>query len=491
MSTSLPYTPLYISGQPVKTTQTFDILTPGSLKPVGTCASASSQNCQDAISAAHDAFKGWSQTNINTRIRIFTRAAELLEETGGEDWKNRIITSITEETGASLEMGLFNYATAPSFLRSSASTITTQLAGRTFPSSRSPNIDVYTEKHPLGVIFTQSPWNAPIALTLRAITIPILCGNTVVFRPSEISPRSCAIVYEVLKAAGLPDGVFNFLSIRKEDTPTLTAEIIADSRVRKVTFTGSDRVGKIIAMECAKHLKPCVLELGGKAPAIVLDDAPVGVAAKQILAGATMHSGQICMSTERVIVQRGVVEEFTEELVKVARELRDKAKGEGLGTLFAETHAENVVEMIREAQVKGGAQVLLGDVKREGSVVGPHVVLMDEDKSRKKGLGIWERESFGPVLTLTTVDTVQEAINAANDSDYSLTSSVWTRDLYLARKIAKAVRAGYTNINGSTIHSEPVLGLIGLGGSSGYGRFGVDDFTYEKCIVIHPEPEQL
>ncbi|KAK1223706.1 hypothetical protein PQX77_013414 [Marasmius sp. AFHP31] len=239
-------------------------------------------------------------------------------------------------------------------------------------------------------------------------------------------------------------------------------------------------------MECAKHLKPCVLELGGKAPAIVLDDAPVGVAAKQILAGATMHSGQICMSTERVIVQRGVVEEFTEELLKVARELRDKGS-KGLGTLFAENHAENVVEMIREAQLRGGAQVLLGDVKREGSVVGPHVVLMDEDKSRKKGLGIWERESFGPVLTLTTVDTVQEAIDAANDSDYSLTSSVWTKDLYLARKIAKAVRAGYTNINGSTIHSEPVLGLIGLGGSSGYGRFGVDDFTYEKCIVIHPE----
>ncbi|KAL0059133.1 hypothetical protein AAF712_014154 [Marasmius tenuissimus] len=474
MSTSPPYTPLYINGQPVKTTQSFDILTPGSLKSVGTCASASSQNCQDAITAARGAFKGWSQTNISTRIRIFIRAAELLEGEGG-DWKDRIITSITQETGASLEMAMFNYATAAGFLRACASIITTQLGSRTFPSSRSPSIDVYTEKHPLGVIFTQSPWNAPVTLTLRAITIPILCGNTVVVRPSELSPRSCSIVYELLQEAGLPNGVFNFLPIRKEDTPTLTAEIIADPRVRKVTFTGSDHVGKIIAIECAKHLKPCVLEVGGKAPAIVLDDAPVSLAVKQILMDATMHSG---MSTERVIVQRGVVEEFTEELLKVAKELRDKGTMGSLIRVFAEPHAENVAEMIREAQLRGGAQVL---PEREGGVIGSLAVRMDKDK----GLVIRERESF-TILVQTTVDTVQEAIDAANDSDYTLMSTVWTRDLYLARKVAKAVRAGYTSINGS---SEPVPGLVGLGGSPGYGRFGVDEFTYEKCIVVHPNLE--
>ncbi|KAK1216341.1 hypothetical protein PQX77_021031 [Marasmius sp. AFHP31] len=198
-------------------------------------------------------------------------------------------------------MAIFNYATAARFLRSSASTITTQNVGCIFLSSRSSTINVSTRKHPLGAIFTQLPQNGPIALTLRATTIPILFGNTVVFRPSKLSPQ---IVYD------------------EEDTPTFTAEIIVDAQARKVAFTGSDRVGKIIALECPKHLKckPCVLELGWTAHAIVLDDAPVSLAVKQIPIGAAMHIEQM----ESYRAERGALEEFTEELLEAARESRDK-----------------------------------------------------------------------------------------------------------------------------------------------------------------------
>ncbi|KAK1231218.1 hypothetical protein PQX77_005675 [Marasmius sp. AFHP31] len=237
MPTFLLYTLLYINGQSVNSTQAFDILTSEILKPVGTCTSASSQNCQDTISAAHDAFKGWSQTNISTRIRIFTKAAELLE---GGDWKDRIITSITEETGASLDVAMFKYATAAKILQY---TITTQIIGRTSPLTRSPSIDVHTDKHLLGLI-TQSPWNAPVALTLRAITMPILCGNTVVFRPFELSPQ---FVYEILEEAGSPDEVFNSLSIRKEAAPPLTPTL----EFGKSRSPGSDRVGKIRSYRCS------------------------------------------------------------------------------------------------------------------------------------------------------------------------------------------------------------------------------------------------
>ncbi|KAL0565307.1 hypothetical protein V5O48_016717, partial [Marasmius crinis-equi] len=149
----------------------------------------------------------------------------------------------------------------------------------------------------------------------------------------------------------------------------------------------------------------------------------------------------------------------------------------------------NVLGMIKEAQMKG-AQVLVGDVKREGAVVKPHVLALEKDNIVASGSGkipnIWERESFGPVLLLTIVDTLDEAIDLANQSDYSLTSSLWTKDVNHAQSVAGRIRAGYTNINGSTIHSEPTVGLVGLGGSSGYGRFSVDDFTYSKVVVVHP-----
>ncbi|ESK92591.1 vanillin dehydrogenase [Moniliophthora roreri MCA 2997] len=472
-----PFTPLIINGQSVSssTGSQYEVRNPFSGEVVSLAASASSADCKAAITSAHNAFKTWEQTSLSTRRDVLLRAADLVQT---DRYKNLIIQAIKEETAASDEMCMFNWVTSAGFLKASAS-LTRDLGGERFSSDRVPGGWVLTEKKALGVIFTQSPWNAPVALTLRAVVVPILCGNTVVFRASELSPRSCAVVCELFQEAGLPDGVFNFLSISAQDTPERTKEIIAHPLVRKITFTGSDRVGRIIAMEAAKHLKPCVLELGGKAPAVVLNDAPVKEAAKHILAGAMLHSGQICMSTERVIAQSGVAEELFAEICSLANKLKSEQK---LGALFSQDHAESVLGLVREAQ-KEGAQVLVGDVTRSGAVVNPHVLLVEKPNRKMR---FWERESFGPVVLVTMVETVDEAVDLANASDYSLTSSLWTSDLYLAQQVASRINAGYTNINGSTIHSEPTLGLIGLGGSSGYGRFGVDDFTYTKSIVIHP-----
>ncbi|KAF9260621.1 aldehyde dehydrogenase [Marasmius fiardii PR-910] len=498
-----PFTPLFINGQetPSSSNNQFEIHNPLSGEVVGTAASATSEDCKAAIISASNAFKLWSQTTLGTRRDLFIKAADLVVT---DKYKAKVIESVMEETGASHAMGMFNWTTASGFLRSCAMLVR-DLRGERFNSERGPGTVVWTEKRPLGVIFTQSPWNAPFTLTLRAVVVPILCGNTVVFRPSELSPRACAVVHELFQEAGLPNGVYNFVSISKEDTPRLTSEIIAHPLVRKVTFTGSDRVGRIIAMEAAKHLKPCVLELGGKAPAVVipfrlcyvmdhrsisslqilsiqvLNDANVKEAARSIVTGAMLHSGQICMSTERVIVQGGVGEALTEEILNLVGKLKagDPQK-EKLGPLFSADHAENVLSLLRESQV-GGAQILLGDVSRKGAVVGPHVLT-----DVKPGMKLWDRESFGPVVSLSVVETVDEAVELANASDYSLTSSLWTSDIYKAHEVASRINAGYTNINGSTIHSEPTIGLIGLGGSSGYGRFGVDDFTYEKVVVVHP-----
>ncbi|KAG7097743.1 hypothetical protein E1B28_005064 [Marasmius oreades] len=384
-----PFTSLFINGQegPSSTGHQFEVRNPLSGEVVGTAASATSEDCKAAIDSASNAFKLWSQTSLATRRDLLLRAADLV---AAEKYKTKIIQSVKEETGASDTMGMFNWGTTAAFLKASA-TLVRDLRGERFNSDRSPGTVVWTEKRPLGVIFTQSPWNAPIPLTLRAVLVPILCGNTVVFRPSELSPRSCSIICELFKEAGLPDGVFNFVSISREDTPRLTAEIIAHPSVRKITFTGSDRVGRIIAMEAAKHLKPCVLELGGKAPAVVLNDANVQEAAKAIVTGAMLHSGQICMSTERVIVQSEIGEALTEAIINLTKKLKaGDPKKEKLGPLFSEDHAEGVLNLLRESQM-GGAQILFGNVSRQGAVVGPHVVT-----EVKPGMRLWDRESFGP-----------------------------------------------------------------------------------------------
>ncbi|KAF5380183.1 hypothetical protein D9615_006180 [Tricholomella constricta] len=470
----LPLTPLYIDGQWTRasTGSTFDVSNPASGQTVGHSASASSADCRAAISSAARAFEAWERTSHAERRAVFLRAADLVE---GEKYREKIRETMQAETAAVEYWCTYNWASAANVLRTAAGFLN-EMGGETLPSAV-PGAKVETHRRAMGVILSIAPWNAPFTLSLRAIAIPIICGNTVVLKSSEYSPRSQAAVVELFHEAGLPKGVLNYVSMAREDAPALTAELIAHPMVRKINFTGSDRVGRIIAIEAAKYLKPCVLELGGKAPVVVLDDADVGEAAKAIVYGAMAHSGQICMSSERVIVQSGVAP----RLVPAVRELCTKlGAGAELSALFTPGSAENVVGVVREA-VDAGAELLLGDMTAEGAVVKPHLV-----KGVKPGMRIWDRESFGPVVGFAVVDTVEEAIGLANASEYSLTASVWTSNVYLAQTVASAIRAGFVNINGATVHSEPLAGLRGLGGASGYGRFDVDSFTDVRVVVTHP-----
>jgi len=476
-----PFTPLFIDGQqlPSSDGSTFEIRNPFSKVVVGNSASATSEDCQNAIISAGKAFKTWEHSSLDERCDIFLRAAELLKL---DRYKDRILKDVIEETAAAPVFA--KWGTFASGLLHDIATLINELGGVCFPSRRVKGGTVAIERRAMGVILAIAPWNAPVQLTLRAILVPILCGNTVVFRSSENSPRSQAIIFELLQEAGLPAGVFNFISTSRETAPQLTAEMIAHPLVRKINFTGSDRAGRAIAIEAAKHLKPCVLELGGKAPVVVLDDANIDEAAKAIVHAAFLHSGQICMSTERVIIQRGVFDNLRDQICKLARSLKagnpETEPSVKLGCLFSESSAENVISIIQEAK-EAGASVLVGDIARDGAVVQPHVVT-----DVKPGMKLWDRESFGPVLVLIAADSIDEAVDLANASDYSLTAALWTSDLYLAKSISSRIRSGYVNINGNTIGAETVHGLRGLGGSSGYGRFSVDEFTDQRVVITHP-----
>ncbi|KAG5651811.1 hypothetical protein H0H81_007334 [Sphagnurus paluster] len=263
------FTPLYIDGRWTTTnvaeaTRTFDVVNPASGEVVGQAASASSEECKAAVDAAATAFKSWEHSTHAERRAIFLKAAELVSV---NEYKKHIVVAMQAETAAEEYWCTFNWVVAANQLRTVTGMLS-ELAGQTLPSGVA-GARLETHRRAMGVILSIAPWNGPFTLALRAIAIPILCGNTVVLKSSEASPRSQALIVQLFHDAGLPAGVLNYVSVSREDAPVRTAELIAYPAVRKVTFTGSDRVGKIIAMEAAKHLKPCVLELGGSAPVIV------------------------------------------------------------------------------------------------------------------------------------------------------------------------------------------------------------------------------
>ncbi|KAH8093260.1 aldehyde dehydrogenase [Cristinia sonorae] len=477
---SIHFTSLLVDGEfrPSLSDKSFEVRNPYTGLVVGHAASATSEDCKDAIETAGKAFSTWEHSTFEQRRSVFLKAADLLET---ERYKEKIISAIRDETAAADHMHYFNTASPAAAFRDVAGLVG-ELKGETFPS-QIPGGHVVAQRRAMGVIFAVSPWNAPMLLSVRAVAVPIICGNTVVFKCSEVTPRTQSIVAEVLFEAGLPRGVLNFLCMDTQDAPSLTSEIIAHPLIRKINFTGSDRVGRILAIEAAKYLKPCVFELGGKAPVVVLDDADTEQASRAIVSSAIMNSGQICMSTERVIVQRKAAETLVPAITKLMGMVKAgdyRTHPERLSSLFAEGSAANLVSMITEAEAEG-AIVMVGDKKREGAIVQPHVLM-----NVRPGMKMWDRETFGPVLVIAVADTIDEIIEVTNASDYTLVAGLWTKDVHTALDVAGRVRSGWVNINGPSVHLEAMRGHCGLGGASGYGHFDIDNFTDVRMIVIHP-----
>ncbi|KAI5118594.1 hypothetical protein M0805_004169 [Coniferiporia weirii] len=479
--------PLWVNGQRRSASDkaTFEVRNPLNNKVVGISASATSQDCKDAVEAAGKAFESWENTPAAQKRAILLTAADLIVT---EKYKKRLIQAQQDETAAVDVWALLNVMGSRNNILEAAS-LASQVKGESFPSSSVLGGHAIVQRRAHGAILSIAPWNASVSLSFRAILIPLICGNTVVLKSSECSPLSQEIVVELMHEAGIPPGVLNYVSMSRETSPKLTAELIGHPLIRHVNFTGSDRVGRIIAGEAAKYLKPCVLELGGKAPAVVLDDADIDTAARAIAHGALLHSGQICMSTERVIVQRKAAETLVPKLQEHFASLKagDPSADPAfkLSALFSEGSAENVMNMLKEAR-DAGAKLLVGDLNRDGALIQPHLI-----QDVKPGMRAWDRESFGPVVGIAVVDTIDEAVEMANATDYTLTASVWTKDVNQALDVASRIRSGCTSVNGATFHSEQGLGHAGLGGATGYGRFDIEHFTIKRLIVIHPSKSRF
>lgn len=438
----------------------------------------------DAVMAAEsaaEAFRTWSETGPGERRALLLKAAEKLEAK-----LPQFVEAVAAETGATGMWAGFNVMLAAGMIREAAS-LTTQIAGEVIPSDV-PGSLAMGVRQPAGVVLGIAPWNAPIILGVRAIATPLACGNTVILKGSENCPRTHQLIVEAFMEAGFPAGVVNYITNAPADAGAVVEAIVAHPAVRRVNFTGSTRVGRLIALTCAKYLKPAVLELGGKAPMVILDDADLDDAVNAAAFGCFANSGQICMSTERIIVDAKVADEFVRKFVTKAKglPLGDPRKPEPvvLGSVIGMGTVEHCNALIDDALAKG-AKLACGG--KADSTLMP-ATLIDHVTPAMR---IYHEETFGPVKAIVRVRSTDEAIACANDNEYGLSAAVFGRDIARAFNVARKIDSGICHVNAPTVHDEAQMPFGGVKGS-GMGRFGgragIHEFTELRWITIQTAP---
>ena len=441
-----------------------------------TAPAATTGDAIAAVEAAAAAFPAWSRTGPGERRALLLKAAHALEAKA-----EALTAAMAAETGAAAPWAGFNVHLAAGMLQEAAG-LTTQIGGEVIPSDV-PGSLALAVRRPAGVVLGIAPWNAPVILGVRAIATPLACGNTVVFKGSELCPATQGLLVEAFKDAGFPAGVVNFVTHAPADAAAVVEAIVAHPALRRVNFTGSTRVGKLIAQTCAKYLKPVVLELGGKAPLVVLDDADLDAAVNGAAFGAFANSGQICMSTERLVVDRRIADAFVDRLAAKATKLPlgDPRKGPVvLGSVVDASTVERCNALIDDALAKGAKLVCGG---KADNTLFPATLLDHVTPAMR----IYHEESFGPVKPVVRVDGLEEAVRVANDNRYGLSAAVFGRDIARAWEVANRIDSGICHVNGPTVHDEAQMPFGGVK-DSGYGRFGgkagIDAFTELRWITV-------
>ena len=434
-----------------------------------------------AVDAASAALDEWIAVPPTARRRILLKAADLLEARAEDG-----VALMAAEVGGVRGWAQFNVVLAANMLREAAGAIT-HAKGEVLASD-TPGAYSLAVRQPFGVVAALSPWNAPFILGMRAIAIPLAVGNTVVMKPSEDAPLSCGLfLADCLVEAGIPPGVLNVVTNDPADAADVVGTLIADRRVRCVNFTGSTAVGRKIGVQAAEHLKPAVLELGGKNSLVVLKDADIGYAVDAAAFGAYMNAGQICMSIDRVIVDTDIAEEFTDLFAaKVAGLPTGDPTDPGtiVGPAVNERSAQRQYGLIHDA-VSKGATVRAGGQTLPNAVV-PPTLLTDTTPE----MTLYREEIFGAVTTVLEARDTEHAVALANDTDYGLTAGVISENLHDGIEVARRLRTGIVHVNDQTIADEPQAPFGGIQ-DSGYGKFGgqagIDSFTELRWVTVQQQ----
>jgi len=474
------FQPLSIGGQTHESATCFARINPITGEIATRAAAASVADAVAAADAAAAAFPAWSARGPNERRSLLMQAAAAME-TRAPDF----VAAMMDEIGATEGWARFNLMLSVSMIREAAA-LTTQISGEVIPSDK-PGCMALALREPAGVILGIAPWNAPIILAVRAIATPLACGNTVILKASEVCPRTHGLIIDAFIEAGFGGGVVNLVTNATADAGAIVGALIDHPSVRRINFTGSTTVGRIVAVRAAQNLKPVLLELGGKAPLIVLEDADIDEAVKAAAFGAFMNQGQICMSTERIIVVDAIADAFAERFrAKVATlAAGDPRTGTTpLGAVADLKTVRHVEGLIAEALQLGAVQLNGGS--SVGVIMPPAVI--DRVTPLMK---LFREESFGPVVAISRARDEAHAIELANDTDYGLSAAVFTKDTAKGLRVAKQIKSGICHINGPTVHDEAQMPFGGTK-ASGYGRFGgkagIDAFTELRWITIETLP---
>ena len=423
-------------------------------------AAGNAEDINRAVETARQAFESFKNTLPKERERILCKAAEILERD-----RQEFIDILVDEIGSPIKKAAFEVEKGLSFFRAAAG-MTRQMTGKTIPSD-APGKFSMSIRAPLGVIAAITPFNVPLIKGVRLSCNPIALGNTVVMLPSEEAPMLSIRLAKLYAEAGLPDGVFNVVSGNGYE---IGDALTTHPDVKMVTFTGSSRVGAHIRELCAKHNKRVTLELGGKSPLVVMDDCDMKQAVMGATMGIFMFQGQVCMGSSRVYVQREIFDRFIENYAKAASslgmgELRDP--NTVIGPIISERQRNRVRRHIEDAREKGATVVTGGDW--EGNRCQPTILTGVTPE-----MTVYAEETFGPVVSVYPVDTLDEAIEASNDSDFGLSAAIYTQNLNDAMRYVMEVDSGMVHVNGSALHDEAHVPFGGTK-NSGAGREGTEE----------------
>lgn len=432
-----------------------------------------------AIEAAEAALPHWKKVPAPKRGEILLRAAEIMRTR-----KDEIGAIVTMEMGKVIAEGRGDVQEAIDFLEYIAGE-GRRMFGETTPSEL-PNKFCMTVRQPIGVVGCITPWNFPTAIPIWKLGAALITGNTVVFKPAEQTPLCMAKIVEVFEEAGLPAGVLNVVHGFGED---VGAPIVEDPRVKAISFTGGMETGAIVYTSAAKYLKPVELELGGKNPQIVMPDANLELALDGVLFGAFGTSGQRCTATSRLILHEDIYDEFLEMLVDAVKTMKQGDPIDpdtDIGPVIDDEAGTRILGVIEDA--KRDSTLVIGGERRTGGLFDNGFFIAPTIFETTHGTRISKEEIFGPVLSVIKVSSFEEALHVANDIDYGLSSSIYTKDVNRAFQAIEALETGITYINAPTIGAEVHLPFGGTKGTGNGGReagsTAIDEFSEIKTVFI-------